>query len=1062
MRIYQNYHKHDFGSNIIVPDCVCSQEDYAKKAVELGHGILSSVAHGWQNRYIDTFEIAKKYNLKFLFGTEAYWVKDRHQKDSTNSHIVLLAMNENGRRAINEILSIANEDGYYYQPRIDIELILSLPPQDVIVTTACVAYWRYEDIEDITLKFFKRFQNNFYLEVQPHPTDKQRIVNKRITLLANKYNIQLMAGCDTHYISMDKAWERDEYLASNGIKYEDEEGWLLDYVDGDTLFNRFVSQGVLTNAQIEEAISNTNVFLDVKDYDCECFQKNIKMPKAYFTKQGIDDDMIDSNLQDIIWDAWDSRKKDIDPNDYSKYEHEIGLEIQTILDTKHAPYFLINYEIIKLGKERGGIITPSSRGSGGSFYVNNLLGFTQIDRISASVKMFPERFMSKTRILETHSLADIDFNLGNPEVFAQAQQDILGYEHSQPMIAFGTYKPKNAWRMYARAKNIDNEIALKVSLAIGEYDKSLRYINDEDEREQVNVEDFIPKEYVDLFNDSKSYLGIYSDLKMSPCSYLLYDGNIKREIGLIRTKSNTGESHLCCIMDRNWADKYKFLKNDLLKVKSIELIYRVFDRIGITPFSVNALIRKTPPNDECWDIYSKGITMGINQVEQPLTKSKVMKYKPKNISELCAFIAAIRPGFQSMYSVFESRMPFNYGIHTFDKLIQTPEMPNSFVLYQETAMLAINYAGIPMDECYGIIKNISKKNSEEILKYKDRFINGFAGKIIEDEKISEDESQSIAHKVWEILEDSSNYSFNSAHAYAMSIDSLYLAWQKAHYPIEFYEVLLNMCLENAEKDRIVLVKREAEKFFGINFPSLQFGQDNTIIKANKEKNAITMSMATIKGFNTDISKNLFDVSKEFYASFVDLLLGLLFNKVGMSKVENLIKINYFDEYGDPAKLLLIYNEFVSGANRITKTLKQETINKRLKLLYRFEEDIVYNKISFKEQLKNDLEILGYIQSTFKNISNRYVYVLDIDKKPSPKVQVYCLKNGKISYLRFYQKQKNKIPFDKHDILYIDDTIKKPKVLYIDGEFIPSESEVEHWVSSYFSVSNIDKVICESI
>jgi DNA polymerase III alpha subunit len=131
---------------------------------------LSSVEHGWQGRYFEVYDIAKKFctnykcmdkcykcncydnkcenyktGLKFIFGAEAYWVKDRHEKDMTNAHIIILAKNEKGRRAINKMLSQANIDGFYKVPRVDLELLLSLPREDVFLTSACIAFWKYED-----------------------------------------------------------------------------------------------------------------------------------------------------------------------------------------------------------------------------------------------------------------------------------------------------------------------------------------------------------------------------------------------------------------------------------------------------------------------------------------------------------------------------------------------------------------------------------------------------------------------------------------------------------------------------------------------------------------------------------------------------------------------------------------------------------------------------------------------------------------------------------------------------------------------------------------------------
>ena len=162
----QNLHRHTSYSNLFIADSAASNEDYAKRAAELGHKVLSSVEHGWQGNYYQVYELAKKYNLKAVIGAEAYWVKDRlaeytttdskgkesTTKDRSNHHICLFAKSNMGRESINDILSEANISGYYYRPRIDLPLILSLPPKDVVVTTACIAFSGYEDIDDIIVK----------------------------------------------------------------------------------------------------------------------------------------------------------------------------------------------------------------------------------------------------------------------------------------------------------------------------------------------------------------------------------------------------------------------------------------------------------------------------------------------------------------------------------------------------------------------------------------------------------------------------------------------------------------------------------------------------------------------------------------------------------------------------------------------------------------------------------------------------------------------------------------------------------------------------------------------
>jgi hypothetical protein len=390
-----------------------------------------------------------------------------------------------------------------------------------------------------------------------------------------------------------------------------------------------------------------------------------------------------------------------------------------------------------------------------SFFTNLCLGFTAVDRISSPVKMYPDRFMSATRILESGSLPDIDFNVAPVQPFADAQQQVLGEDHAYPMVAYGTMQTSAAWKLYAKSQNVPFETANQVSEQIKKYEAAVKHA-DEDDKDEIDVYDYIENFYKDIFDKSKDYRGVIVSWSIAPCSYLLYNGSIREQIGLVKVKD-----HLCCAIDGHWAEAGHFLKNDILKVSVVDLIYRSYKRIGMEPPSVDELLKMCPPEDDAWKMYAKACTVGLNQVENTGTSSRVAVYKPTNISELSAFVAAIRPGFKSMYKTFESRKPFKYNIKAFDDLIQTKEMPNSFVLYQEQEMAALHYAGIPMSDCYTAIKNIAKKRAEKVMAYKETFISGFSKSIIEDEGKSEEEANNLAHQLWQIIEDSSRYSFNA-------------------------------------------------------------------------------------------------------------------------------------------------------------------------------------------------------------------------------------------------------------------------------------------------------------
>ena len=750
----QNYHKHTCYSNVFIADSAALYEDYAKRAVELGHKILSSVEHGWQSNYYITYDVAKKYNLKFIFGAEAYWVKDRFEKDRTNCHIIILAKTEIGRRAINRILSDANESGYYFRPRVDIELLLSLPKNDVFITTACVGFWNYDDIDEIVLQLHSHFKDNFMLEIQYHHTEKQYNLNKKILELSNKYGIEMIVGMDSHYIYPEQEKERDYILAAKNIHYEDEDGWFMDYPDDEVTISRFLQQNIFSKEQIQKAMNNTNIILDFDDIE---FNEDIKLPTLYPDKTLQEKNKIYTRL---ITKEFKEYMKDIPTEEYDRYYQGIKNEVEVIKNTGMADYFLIDNAIVNRAIEKGGIITDSGRGSGVGYFTNTLLGFSKVDRFTSPIKLYPERFISESRILETKSLPDLDLNCGNPEIFAEAQEEILGEGHAYPMIAFGTFKKKSAFKLYARAKNLDFDIATTISNQLEKYDEALKYAED-DERDEINIYDYVEEKYHDYITQSEPYWGVISDKKKAPCAFLIYGGNIKEEIGLIKCKSeSTKKECITTVIDGAVAEKYKFLKNDLLKVDVVLLIDSIFKRANIKHFTVNELMREIKDNQKVWDIYAKGYTVGINQCEKPSTTNKAMAYRPSNISELSAFIAAIRPAFKSMYKKFSSREHFSYGIKAFDKILQTPEFPQSYILYQEQTMNTLNYAGFPIDECYSIIKAIAKKHPEKVRPLKTRFIDGFKKRIIEEDKVSENEAIEMSDKVWQIISDSCGYGFN--------------------------------------------------------------------------------------------------------------------------------------------------------------------------------------------------------------------------------------------------------------------------------------------------------------
>lgn len=377
--------------------------DYIERCVELGCKNYFTTQHGWTGKFLESYDLCRKNNLKMVYAAELYMVKDRKEKDNSNYHIVIIAKNQDGFYELNEIMSESNKTGFYYKPRIDIELIKRLNPGNFFVTSACVGgiLRPSDDMEILFETVYGHFSKNFFLEIQNHPFEIQITHNRNMLLLKQRYNIQLIHANDSHYIFPEQANDRVKFLKGKGIIYGDEDSFILDFPDYDTVIERYKKQGLLSDVQIKEALENTLIFDECEEL---YFDKEIKMPTIY---PGFTQEQKDKELAKHLSEKWKREKVHINKSRLKEYREGIAFEYKIVKDTQMADYFLFNEKMVELAKEKyGGVLSRTGRGSAVSFYINKLLGFTEIDRFTAPVPLYPTRFMSTARILETRSLPD--------------------------------------------------------------------------------------------------------------------------------------------------------------------------------------------------------------------------------------------------------------------------------------------------------------------------------------------------------------------------------------------------------------------------------------------------------------------------------------------------------------------------------------------------------------------------------------------------------------------------------------------------------------------------------
>lgn len=1026
----ENYHRHTTWSNVRQKDSVTTLKSLIDKTKENNGKILTSVEHGWQGAYLEVYEQANANDLKYVYGTEAYWVKDRFEKDKTNCHIILISRTLKGSKDINFILSMANEDGYYYKPRIDLELIMSLDPKDVYITSACIGGWKYKDAEQIWLDIHKKFGDSFFLEVQMHHSIEQKELNRKILNMSKEHDIQIILGIDTHYVNDDEKLERENYLAQNGIHYDDEDYWFMDYPNGETIIERMTEQGALNHEEIINAMMNTHVFIN----GCEniVYDRSFKIPSVY---KGLSPQERKSKFKEILLDKYEKEE-------YKSQEKYDGMmyEYNEIVSCNTEDYFMLNEDIIRNGVEKyGGVITTTSRGSAGSFITSKLLGFTTIDRFTSEIPMYPQRFLTADRILKSKQLPDVDQNLSSQEPFVKATKDIVGEYGCYPLVAWGQLKEKSSWKMFADLKGVEPSIANEVSKHIDRYSMELLYA-EEDEKDDIIIEEYIPEEYLDIYYESTKYKGIVDSAKGHACGFLCLDDDIRRECGIIRcVAESTGNQVLCTVIDGSKLDSFGYVKNDYLIVSVVDLIDRCWKSIGQKVPTIDELRRLIMADNLTWEVYEKGATMCVNQCEKVKTAQKVMTYKPKNLAELSAFVAGIRPSFKSLISVFLNREDYSSGEDAVDKIL-SPSY--GFMLYQESLMQIFAWLGIDMKETYDIIKAISKKKlkGKKLLDFEQELRNGWMNNVGNLDNFD---------KVYQVIKDSAKYAFNSPHALATACDSAYIAYFKSHYPSKFYEISLNYHNSRKEKDKVKALLVEATTHFNMKMGEYEYGKDNS--KFTVIDNIIYPDLSSIKGVGDKVVGDLLKLHSSGHNSIISVYMSIKGTSINKTHIRNLIKIGYFKKFGNMNKLLKIL-DIVDTFGSVSQLSKEKMVEQgydidllsqfgrtdskmktimdvdRGKLIKHMISQISDEEDTTLDIMKNQNEVLGFIDYKDSSYNKRVVMITEIEVNPwgTPFFDIYRVCDGSSCKIKVDKAYYQDNPIDKNEMIMMGKVDTKQK------------------------------------
>jgi DNA polymerase-3 subunit alpha len=775
-------------------DGVATPEEYVNRAVELGMTAIAITDHGTLSGHRELHRIAKANGIKPILGVEGYMttsMADKRAKadrtdplDQNFHHIVLLAKNQVGLENLNKINEIAWTDGFFSKPRFDFET-LSKYKEGIIVTSACLSGWIAKAVELGELAtakkhiqwFKKEFGDDYYIEVMPHNPPE---VNKGIIELADAAKVKIVVTPDCHHSDTSQKEVQELMLLLNthaklqkDVTYDKSkkhESFMdrLDYLYGaDRMmsFNKFdihlLSYDEMKDAMLKQGIDREDMFVSTNEIADKVEGYDIKehldlLPVQY--KKPMDE------LKKLAIEGLKERK--IENNE--EYLARLDEELEIIGEKNFGPYFLVVRNMLNWAKSEGIMVGPG-RGSAAGSLLCYALGITDIDPIKHGLLFF--RFINPDR----NDFPDIDSDIQDTRRDEVKDYLVRQYRHVASIATFLQFKDKGVVRDVARCLNIPLPDVNKVLKVVDTWDDFCNSKNTYWFREKY------PE--VEMYGDQLR--GRIRGTGIHAAGVVTSKDPIFRYAPL-ETRSVTGQDERIPVVavDMGEAENIGLIKIDALGLKTLSVLKDCIDIIREREGTKIDLLKIDMDDANVYQMLSDGYTKGVFQCEAAPYTNLLVKMRVKNLAELAASNALVRPG--AMNTIGKSYIARKHGRENIDYKHQVmksfTEETYGCILYQEQVMQAcVQLGGMSMSEADKVRKIIGKKkDAKEFDVFKDQFVNGASQYL----------SPNDALDLWHDFEAHAGYSFNKSHAVAYSTLSYWTAWLKYHYPLEFMFALL--------------------------------------------------------------------------------------------------------------------------------------------------------------------------------------------------------------------------------------------------------------------------------
>ena len=833
--------------------------------------------HGNMFSTVPFYQKAQKAGINPIIGCETYVaVESRHNKKPQtgggwgNNHLILLVQNQLGYKNLMKLVTAGYLEGFYYRPRIDMELLKD-HSEGLVCLSGCLKgeipekmlNGDYEGARDAALKFSEIFSDRFYLEVQNHGIPEEEANIENMKKLAHDLSLPIVCTNDAHYSKKEHSEAHDIHIClgtgkdrndPNRLRYATPEFYFKSQDEMHKLFK-----------DVPGAIENTRKIAESIDFEIntgEYHLPNFPIPENESNKDP------DDYLRKLVVDGAKGLYEELTPKVNHLIDHELGV----IKNMGFAGYFLITADFVQYAKNNKIPVGPG-RGSAAGSLVSYALGITDIDPIKHNLLF--ERFLNPDRI----SMPDIDIDF-----CIERRGEVIDYIKTQygetsvsQIITFGSMK----------AKQVIRDVGRVMGYTFSEVDRLAKAIPDE---LGITLESAIKKspefrkmsenEYKELVEHSLVLEGMNRHASIHAAGVVIAPGDLTNYVPLY--KSSSGD--ITTQYDMKGLEDLGLLKMDFLGLRNLTVINKALELIELKGEKVQ-IDKVSMEEPEVYKLFANGLTIGVFQFESSGMREFLKKLQPTVIGDLIAMNALYRPGPMNNIDNFISRKQGNKKIeYPHPSLVPILEETYGIIVYQEQVMqIAHDIAGFSLSEADIMRRAMGKKDKKLMDELSVKFVAGAQEKNITKKK---------AEEIYALIEKFAQYGFNKSHSTAYAYIAYQTAWLKTFHAAEFMSA--NLTSEMSTIERVVTLINECKKLkIEVKSPDVNVSYTQF---APIDKSTISYGLNAIKNVGEKALESIIENREEEgpFKSIFDFCSRIDQQKVNKRVLESLIKSGAMD------------------------------------------------------------------------------------------------------------------------------------------------------------------------